>query len=134
MLKFDWTNAGDDFGYPLEVSSSVYRLDDLYPLLCKFSFDNPNRLEAKLARQSRSFRQTCPYLLCYPQSVAFCNPANMVQAVAQNRSGTRSDYSKESLAALFEEGYRIKVEDYAGFAPNAAHQEVDLVFERTSRV
>ena len=130
ILKYSWTNAVDDFGYPLEVSSSVYRLDDIYPLLCKIPFSNPNRLEGKLARQAQSFRQRSPYLLCYPQSVTFCNPVNMVQTVIQNRSGTSQEFTKERLAQLFEEGYRINVEAFTGFVPNSCHQEADLVFER----
>ena len=130
ILKYSWTNAADDFGYPLEVSSSVYRLGDIYPLLCKIPFSNPNRLEGKLARQAQSFRKRSPYLLCYPQSITFCNPVNMVQTVIQNRSGTSPEFTKERLARLFEEGYRINVEAFTGFVPNSCHQEADLVFER----
>src|SRR3972149_1807443 len=33
ILKYDWVKAEHDFGYPLEVSSSVYRVRDILPLL-----------------------------------------------------------------------------------------------------
>jgi hypothetical protein len=49
MLKFNWTASDCDFGYPLEVSSSIYRLDELLPLLCSLPFENPNRLEERMA-------------------------------------------------------------------------------------
>jgi hypothetical protein len=68
--------------------------------------------------------------LCYENSVTFCNPINKVQTVATNRAGSVVEYSSDHLAQLFESGYRIKVEAYTGFVPNACHQEVALNFEK----
>ena len=130
MLKFNWTASDCDFGYPLEVSSSVYRLDELFPLLCSLPFENPNQLEEKMAALAIRLRGIKPYLLCYDVSVAFCNPINIVQTVGENRAGSSAEYSSESLAKSFDQGSRIRVEEYKNFIPNACHQEVDLVFER----
>jgi hypothetical protein len=44
-LRFNWPGQAGDFGYPLEVSSSVYRCADLIPLLRTLPYSNPNRLE-----------------------------------------------------------------------------------------
>jgi hypothetical protein len=126
FLKFDWTNGELDFSYPLEISSSIYRSRQIWNVLNRVSFSNPNTLENRMATNKRYFRKTSPYLLCPDQSVTFCNPINKVQTVWENRSGSNPDYSVENLADLFTKGYRIQVEFYSDFTPNACHQEVGL--------
>lgn len=131
---FDWTTADKDFGYPLEVSSSVYRLCDLLPILNRISFRHPNELETRLAWVSRNFRDTHPYLLCFRHSVAFANPVNKVQNVYINRAGINYSYEAEWLAQKFDEGYRLNVDAYAGLTPNACHQEVELILDKPMMV
>ena len=130
MLKFDWTTGDDDFGYPLEVSSSVYRLDGVLPLLVRSEFRNPNSLEAQMAANVHAFRAVSPFLLCYEQSATFCNAINVVQTVWPNRSGMNPEYAGDRLAQKFDEGYRIDVKAYSGLVPNACHQEVELFLSR----
>jgi hypothetical protein len=129
MLIFDWTRSDGDFGYPLEVSSSIYRLRDILPLLMAISFDNPNTLEERLAFHARNFRSKRPLLASFQHSVTFCNPINMVQSVMSNRSGESIGYNADELSSRFEQGERIRVDAYSGFIPHACHQEVELVFE-----
>ena len=134
ILKYDWTLArrgglGEhDFGYPLEVSSSIYRTADILRLLQQAEFTNPNTLEAAMAANSHLYRQVRSSLLCFEQSVAFCTPVNMVQTVWNNRVGRNDNYSVERLAQVFEQGGRIDVERYSGFVPKSCHQEVELYF------
>jgi hypothetical protein len=132
VLEFDWSSAEDDFGYPMQLSGAVYRTSDLVPLLNRLSFENPNRLEAQMAARTHLFRRKEPCLLCYEQSVAFCNPINRVQTTYPNRVASTSDYSIERLASMFDEGYRIKVEAYNGFVADgtAATQEIKPVVEK----
>ena len=90
LLLFDWTSGESDFAYPLEVSSSVYRVSDIEPLLKHLDFSNPNILEATLDANKSTYQATKPNLLCYGSSVAFCNPANKVQTVfTANRAERR---------------------------------------------
>ncbi len=127
LLAFDWTASEYDFGYPLEVSSSVYRVSDILSLLKSLNFVNPNTLEAFLDASKHIYRQDRPRLLCYGTSVTFCNPANKVQKVcANNRAGTEDRYGVGSLAGRFVEGYRIDVDRYADFTSRSCHQEVEL--------
>jgi hypothetical protein len=127
VMKFNWARDGDgDFGYPLEVSSSIYRISELVPLLRSFSFNNPNTLEENMANRAKSFREKFPYLLCFKVSVTFCNPINIVQSTSANRVRKGFEYSSEQLAQLFDKGYRIDAESYRGFISNACHQEQDL--------
>jgi len=140
ILKYDWTLAEHDFGYPLELSSSIYRTADvlggpghpLRELLRQVEFSNPNTLEEAMAANSHLYRQVRNSLLCFEQSVAFCAPLNMVQTVWNNRVGRNDNYSVERLAQVFEQGGRIDVERYSGFVPKSCHQEVELYFSRSS--
>ncbi|MCP9850233.1 hypothetical protein [Cyanobium sp. Morenito 9A2] len=125
-LRFSWSGQTGDFGYPLEVSSSVYRTWDLAPLLSRLPFNNPNRLEQVLATASPLLAGRLPELLCFEQSVAFCAPVNKVQTVFDNRAGSKQDNSSEALNELFLRGTRVDVDSLANFKPDAAHVELDL--------
>ncbi|PWH17233.1 MAG: hypothetical protein D6735_09415 [Acidobacteria bacterium] len=129
ILAFNWVTAEYDFGYPLEISSSIYRSSLLLPLISSLYFNTPNSLESKMASMSKWFAKRYPKLLCYSTSVSFCNPLNKVQVDrTRNRSGNQLTYSIEELANLFDEGYRIDLSPFSGFIPDACHQEVDLTF------
>ncbi len=130
ILIFKWTDSNCDFGYPLEVSSSVYRLEEILPLLCSISFKNPNQLEDKMSSKAFKFKKSKPFLLCYYISVAFCNPINLVQTAGPNRVGSSNEYSSEELSLKFDQGFRINADQFNGFVPFACHQEVDLVFSK----
>jgi hypothetical protein len=128
IAKYDWTKSKFDFGYPLEVSSSFYRLENIYPLILGIPFGDPNTLEEQMAFYADKFSTKYPSVGCYRLSVTFCNPINMVQNTFPNRANEKINYTANDLATRFSEGERIKTEVYRGFTPNACHQEVDLVF------
>ncbi len=101
MLKYEWSTAEYDFGYPLEVSSSVYRTEDIIPYIAGLPFKNPNTLESLMAGDVSIFQQSKPFLLCFEQSVTFCAPLNKVQAIyGSNRVVDNAKYSVDSLAKL----------------------------------
>ncbi len=126
VLRYNWPMAKHDFGYPLEVSSSLYRAHDILPLLEELSFSDPNTLEAQLAGASCRFIGQRDSILCAPRSLAFCIPVNKVQTVCHNRSGENPRYSIDNLADLYADGYRINVTRHLGFVPTACHQEIEL--------
>ena len=117
IRRFDWTSAQGYFQYPLEVSSSVFRLGELTRLLEQLPFTNPKTLEGHMVEHSALFRANHPALLCYKQAVTF-------------RTGATPEYAADHLADLFDQGYRVRVAAYAGFVPSACQQEVDLLYER----
>jgi len=127
ILKYYWPDAEYDFGYPLEVSSSVYRCQDMLQLLNRKEFVNPNTLES-LMNQNKNLYNSLPYLLTYEESVTFANPVNIVQNVYENKHGTINNYTSEDLADCFSQGMAVDVEQYIGLTPNAAHQEEELYF------
>ena len=130
VLGFDWTKAQYDFGYPLELSSSVYRVRDIHDLLGQIQFGNPNTLEASMAANVHLYAQARSRLLCFESSVAFCNPINMVQSTFSNRCGSDGRFTPERLAGMFDQGLRIDVEKNSGFVPDSCHQEVELIIKQ----
>ena len=132
VLRFDWTQAELDFAYPLEVSSSIYRIADMLPVLNRQRFANPNQLESRLADDVKRFAHR-PYLLCYSQSVAFSNPVNQVAERYQNRVGTVYARTSQELAEMFAQALRVDVTAYTGFVPQGCHQEVELRFHQPAR-
>ena len=126
VVQYAWADAQWDFGYPLEISSSVYRTRDVLPLIRELKFTNPNTLEHGLCQCAERFRPGLGCLLCYEQSVAFSAPVNRVQTVSENRAGGQSAYAANQLARYYAWGKRIEVGAYVEFTPNACHQEVPL--------
>jgi glycosyltransferase involved in cell wall biosynthesis len=128
MLRFNWPDAWHDFGYPLELSSSLYRIALLLRLLRQLTFRNPNTLEDALSKNAASYASSHPRLLCFSSSVAFAVPANMVQELRINRSGSDTAFTAEQLLIAFQAGKRIVLEPLDGFVPNACHQEIAFDF------
>jgi hypothetical protein len=127
LFCYDWTRSELDFGYPLDVSSSVYRISDLLSWLDRWSFRNPNELESRLADNVALFRNR-PQLICFRQSVTFCNPANRVNRAYQNRAGQVYPASSDFLAEKFAAGERVDAAAYSGFTPQGCHQEAAFVW------
>ena len=131
ISQFNWVHSQLDFNYPLEISSSVYRMENLLPLLNAIAFINPNSLEGEIASRKKYFSKALPTLLVFNTSVAFCNPVNIVQKTApKNRRGEKSAYSADELSNLFERNMRINVANFSGLITNACHQEMDLHFSK----
>lgn len=128
VCAFNWkeTKQGD-FSYPLELSSSVYRVSDIKPIIEGIHYDNPNQLEWVMYNYI-PFLVNRSFLFCYDISPAFSNPINKIQTENNNRVGTNPEYSIENLLMLYEKGYRIKHEDFDGFTSNGCHQEVNIDF------
>ncbi len=129
VLKYRWHRADGDFGYPLELSSSVYSFDTIAELLPKLMFDSPSSLESQMSLRARAYARTQPALLCFEHSVAFSAPLNRVQDVFPNRVGSSLQHSTENLADLFDAGKRLNVRALTGFVPEACHQVIQPEFE-----
>jgi glycosyltransferase involved in cell wall biosynthesis len=126
-LKFRWPGAACDFGYPLELSSSIYRGELILPLLKEIDFKNPNTLEEAIYQNSVRFRESHPFLLCPEISLALAVPLNRVQEeVKSNRAGSNPGFSADALAVSFAQGQRIDTAALDGFTPRGCHQEVEF--------
>jgi mannosyltransferase OCH1-like enzyme len=128
VLAFHWPTASFDFSYPFDLSSSVYRVDDILRLMRRLSFTGPNQLECQMFMSRSSFAISHPSILCFEKSIAFCLPVNMVQNEFNNRI-TDIVYSAEQLAQKFSDGVRVATEKYEGLVPVSCHQDLPLEFE-----
>jgi hypothetical protein len=131
MILWEWKQAELDFGYPLEVSSSVYKIKDIEYVLNNCQFSNPNEMEFVLDYCKGYFLISHPLLASYKKSVAFCAPVNKVKENNQNKSGLKKENSVDSLLTKFENGDRINIDKLIGFTPNACHQEITFDFYHT---
>jgi len=133
IMKYDWTRAEHDYGYPLEVSSSIYRSQQIADFLSGLDFENPNTMESQMLDENKQFKQNHPKLLCYRTSVTFCNPLNKVQKVyPQTRCGTDKRYTDERLAEIYQQGMVVDASKYADFVSNGVHQETELYFRKVA--
>lgn len=126
VMCFDWTEAAYDFGYPLELSSSLYRCETILPLLANGPHGNPNTLETWLWRNLDGVRETRPQLLSYRRSAACSIPVNVVQDVYASRHEAGDGQTPEELLTAFEAGMVLDVAKLDGFVPEAAHQPLRL--------
>jgi len=130
ILKANWTLTGfGDFSYPLELSSSIYKKEIIFPALEKTEYENPNELEWKMYVNLFYFTDH-NNIVFYKTSVAFSNPINKVQEFNPNanRAGENVGYSPEKLLEIFEEWKRIDDVPFDGFVSNGCHQLIDITF------
>lgn len=132
IIQYPWEHEQFDFGYPLEVSSSVYRIEDVETIWMKNRNIIMPRIEDVMNKSKNQFLSTRPNLLCYKQSVAFSNPMNEVSKLPANwanRVWGDKRFTVEEFAQAFDDGHRINIEKLSGFVTESAHQEVDLELE-----
>lgn len=121
---WDWTQSTHDAGYPLELSSSVYRITQMDQLLktCR-RFTNPNSMEHYMALEADKYR-AAPRLASYHRSVAFSNPMNLTQTqYIGNRNSGDNLYTTSRLLRAFREHEEMDLSTVDELQPNAAHFE-----------
>lgn len=129
ILAVDWTKSEQYFGYSLEVSSSVYRVKDILPVLQENYFTNPNTFELLLAEKRFTYIQSHPFLMMYKKSRSFCIPANLVQDQFINRNSKSSELSPDNLLELFNQSKKIDLIAFKDFNNVSCHQEVPFQFK-----
>lgn len=130
IMVFNWAErlGKGDFGFPLEVSSTLYRVRDLLLVMSNSTWKNPNELEGILWANVRAYGYL-PNMLCYKKSLSFCNPINKVYLENNNnRTGIKISYSPELLLEKYENGIRANPEKYYNFITNGCHEEVEFEY------
>lgn len=74
--RFDRKNRARNWGYPMSVSSHIFRKDDIFPILLSREMNNPTTLERSLNRNPIYER---PLMLCFDRPKFINNLANQVQ-------------------------------------------------------
>lgn len=126
LFKFPWDLMEGDFAYPLELSSSLFRMRDIEMPLKAGEYAGPNQLEDIL--NSYKYNTGRHKLMMYEISRAFACPVNMTQTTyTANRVGREAHMSIQSLADKFDQGLRIDISKFDGTTPKGCHEEHDLV-------
>ncbi len=115
ILKYNWQTAEYDFGYPLELSSSIYPLNNIIEILENCQYNSPNSLESRMSECVLGDKSN---LLMFEKSVAFSAPLNKVQSTHPNRS---ANFSPDTFRVMYEKGIRINPKQFNGYASNGAH-------------
>lgn len=130
VLQFDWTKMEPrGFGYPLEVSASVYRCNHILPLLLNHQNWVVGNIESYLSKQRKRFSKSFPFLTCEEAPSVISVPVNRV-GVVSNISGQKHSYSVEDLAQKFSENLRINTNQFNDYISEATHVELEFSFER----
>lgn len=128
FIVWNWVNAQADFSYPLEVSSSIFRVEDILKYTQQFLYSNPNAYEWMLYMNTPSFMNDKPFLMSYEISKAFSAPMNKVQKVNNNKANNDVDYSPENLLKIWNDNLKLDLEPFCGFIGNSAHQEMKFFY------
>lgn len=127
IFKWNWANADYDFGYPLELSSSILRVEDMNKFVKTRFFTNPNLMEWYLDISKGRFSDRCQSA-CFKISVAFSAPMNTVEDKNTNKVANKNNYSIDNLLEKYLNGYRINPYKFYKYIPSGAHQEVEFEF------
>jgi hypothetical protein len=129
IVCFTWDGLKPDWGYPLDISSSVYRREDLRFLLERIKFDSPTMLEDGLWN-ARHAVVSMRELLCFRRPRAMSLAVNRVQSIASNPTSGHNRHAPDVLARNFLDGWRVDVDAYDGYVPSACHEELELIMRR----
>jgi hypothetical protein len=123
VYAYQWKPAELDFGYPAEVSSSLYKLDTILELLNSLEYENPNTLEAALVTSTPYFVIDKSLLLCFDKSICFSVPSSRVQTYNNNRAG---DINVDDLLKEFMNNKRMDSSIFLHYENHGAHELVDV--------
>jgi hypothetical protein len=128
VYQFRWTEADGDFAYPLEISSSLLKLNLILSRLLRKKWHSPNTLELALANMAGRYRRKHPMLLTFREPRAVAAPLNMVQQdFTGNRFGGKECHRPEALCRLFLEGGRADLSGLNQMHHTSVHMEIDLL-------
>ena len=133
-MTWQWTKAEHDFGYPLEVSSSVLPLRFVWPAL-SLDWVAPNSFEVALQVVVQGWRarwrgdpRVPRWLSSFRESRALSIPANLCQQEYKNRHAPGAFTCGELLATFTRQRLEIDLDKLWGHTPTGAHEEVPWSF------
>ena len=120
--KFNWINKTGDYSYPMSLDGSIFRTNEILPILLHLNYNNPNTLESRMA--SNPIQK--PFMLMYEKSKIINNPANKVQTFNENIHG---NISAEFINNQYLNGKKISLKNSIGINNISCHQEIDIIFD-----
>jgi hypothetical protein len=107
--RWQWSDypASSHWGYPLELTGTIYRLADLRPIVQAVGPEvrNPNHLEEQMTAH---LPWHLPVMECPKQQCCISLMANTVQTETSDGTGAvRPEWSPEALHQKYEAGWRL---------------------------
>lgn len=120
IADWRWAAVGEarGWGYPLEVSSSVYPTAIIRAITARQSYHNPNELECVLDAGKDAYRDRV--MLCFTHSVALSAVWNKVQA-GQGWASDAPEASESAMAAAFAADRHLDWQAYNGWEARSYH-------------
>ena len=125
---FNWPGQEYDFGYPFEVSASIYHSSQALPIIAKYKGVPATRIEAFWDNHKGQFH-TIPFMACPVISKVVNVPINRV-GFYPNKISEKFGITVGELAYKFSEGYRINIDQFSGFVSDSPHVELEFSFEK----
>jgi hypothetical protein len=112
---WNWNGCWRSWGYPMSVSSTIFREEDIFLTIANSNFNNPIELEVAL----RINPPNKPYMMCCDKPYFINNLAN--QNTPKYGHYKTSRVSLKELNDLFLEGKRISLKDIKEKAKKATY-------------
>jgi hypothetical protein len=117
---YAWHGKDGDFGYPMSVDGTVFRTQEILPLVQRLNYWNPNSFEAALSQNPIPH----PFLLAYNQAKLVNVPANRTQDTFNNRHANLEEAQLSKLNDLYLQGIEIDYEPFNGLETPSVHFEM----------
>lgn len=125
--RWAWRDAHPGYwNYPMSLDGNIFRLDDMAKILSGIEFQNPNTLEACLARNPINR----PHLACQSSPCLVNLALNLVQNIFNNPHGNTS---AADLNNCFLSGFVIDITPFQDKEFAACHIEPEITLIRNSR-
>jgi hypothetical protein len=122
LFIYDWRGKPSHWGYPFDISQSVYQVSLLQEIYLKHEnkIRIPNDLEALGVQYVyENYGEKQPkYMMMNTYNYGACADINRTQDLYQNKVAGDETISVESLGKLYKEGSRIDWSNYWDFVPN----------------
>ena len=123
-FKWNWKGLPGEWGYPMSVTSHIFRTKEYRELLKHASFHNPPSLESVTMKRKPNNK---PFMICYDKAKTIDIPLNSVQ---KHETKKHMHISQEGLNAQFLFGKSISLEKIIqDCTPFATHQEISVVMK-----
>lgn len=105
---WDWESADGDFGYPVSLSATVWKVTHFLEYLKALDFNHPNSLESAMYNNINKARSK---MACYTSNPVVNIPANLVQSTHMNR---HSGIDPDTLNQQYLRGGRLDLAKLQG--------------------
>ncbi len=126
-IVWDWTKHYLDFGYPLSVDGHIFRTKDIFKMVKKANFKNPNSFEAELQMFDNFPRSL---MASFKHNILVNSPTNVVQQVYENRKGEQFGVSVEDLNEKLLLGEVIDLLNMDFSKIEGCHQELEFKYKK----